>query len=65
MDRSRNRVEVLDSELLSAELFEGQAVLFLLLLGSFHSCAIFNEVVFAPAGEKNPADSKKRDDEHG
>lgn len=52
MDRSGNRVEVLDSELLSAELFEGQADLFLLLLGSFHSCAIFNGVVFAQREKK-------------
>ena len=62
---SRRGVEVLDGELLSAELFEGNAVLFLLFLGSLLFSALFNAAVFVPAGEKDPADDERGDTESG
>ena len=62
-DYAGGGVEILDSELLSAELFQGDAILLLLLLRSFHFRAVFNGTIFPPARKKNPPYDKHNDDE--
>src|SRR5713226_7786269 len=61
-DHAGGGVEILDGELLSAELFQGDAILLLLLLRSFHLRAVFNGAIFPPARKKNPPYNKHNDD---
>src|SRR6266404_1991411 len=62
-DQAGGGVEILDGELLSAELFQGDAILLLLLLRSFLFRAVFDGAIFPPARKKNPPYNKHNDDE--
>src|SRR6266850_238669 len=62
-DHARSGVEILDGQLLSAELFQGDAILLLLFLRSFLFRAAFNGAIFQPARKKNPPYNKHNDNE--
>jgi len=55
----------LDGEFLSAELFEGDAILLLLFLGSLFFRALFEAAVFLPTGENDPAHNERGEGESG
>src|SRR6266478_1830389 len=61
-DQAAGGVEILDGQLLSAELFQGDAILLLLLLRSFLFRAVFHGAIFQPARKKNPSYNKHNDD---
>jgi hypothetical protein len=65
MDYRGAGVKTKDSELLAAQLLDGEAVLLALFLRAFLRGLTFEVPALLPAGEHNKDDAKESNDEHG